>query len=73
MAIEINATRYCKDCRFIDLDLEYIETEYGTYRDGYFKNETQKIHTLRCIHENVCEHWNNKLEEVVKHAGNRST
>lgn len=61
--IEINATGFCKDCPYMKIDWEETEIDgVDTSGDRF----TSYLYDVVCIHELVCENWNQKLKEMTK-------
>lgn len=53
--VELKFTDYCKDCLYAELELDQVGI------DTFYKTK-QKLWSVRCIHEGICDRWNFKKE-----------
>lgn len=54
MSVELKLTGACKECEYIDLDLDYFHSGF------------KKVYRLRCEHEPTCYHMKREHEEAMK-------
>ena len=63
MSVQLKLTGYCKECEYIDLELDYFRTDF-------LNNENKKHYTLKCRHEPTCyrmqEEHKKAMEEIDK-------
>lgn len=58
MSVELKLTGSCKECEYIDLDLDY-------YRADTFNGESRKLYAIKCRHEPTCYHMQREHEESM--------
>lgn len=59
--VSIKFSGMCNGCRHAELELQAFESP--SYDN--FSFETDKLWTIHCTHERVCEEWNKEVKELT--------